>query len=131
MLSRQYQLMEIIVLWNVSLQSYSSNDILLFYGIFILFSSFVLHQSTRMANFLRYDRFKSMLFQSFRTMPVVAFFISKEKQKLLSQLHRDISSSRTCKLKRNEELPKKGWPIEKVLQEATARKKQDTVLSED
>jgi len=47
-------------------------------------------------------------------MPVLAFFYN-----------------RTCTLKRNEELPKKGWPIEKVLQEATARKKKDTVLSEE
>ena len=61
-------------------------------------------------------------------MPVVAFFISKEKQKLLSQLEKDISSSRSFMLKKNEELPKIGWPIAKVLREATALKKKDTVL---
>ena len=62
-------------------------------------------------------------------MPFVAFFISKEKQKMLSQLRKDISSSRSCILKKNEELPKTGWPVARVLKEATALKEKDTVIS--
>jgi hypothetical protein len=129
MLSLQWQLMEIIQLWHLSLQSYSLIDFLIFSGVFILFSSFVLHTSVQIANFLRHEKLKSTLFRCFRTMPFVAFFISKEKQKMLSQLRKDISSSRSCILKKNEELPKTGWPVARVLKEATALKEKDTVIS--